>query len=397
MRPSSLSPFALYAGPLITTSIAAAVSGSSATDPEIDAAAGEEQDAESQQRSGHGSEHHPTSAVACTMTDEGSRQQAGPSQPQQLSAYAMALYQELQAAEPLSPDAAAASSRRSLPPTRGSAGPPAAPMPHGHAPQALALTEAPSQQSSQLLFNSREYGLYGLYEPNGMQEQLITGYYTSLPSISPRSYRDSSLQPTPRNLRRFNTASGTYVQLRNRFLRNVFGLLALSLAVAAGAGVAVLAAPPDVASRLLLSQPWALHLTLVLSIGTLLLLALSERLRRPHPHSLLAFVAFSAGQTLLVATATVALDTCLLVQAVGLAALALACVAACAQLLGRLADLTTGAAIAWCSAGVVLGWAGGAALEAVVAGSAGSGASGIGLCCCSWVDTCISDRLRPII
>ncbi|GIL54996.1 hypothetical protein Vafri_10666 [Volvox africanus] len=176
----------------------------------------------------------------------------------------------------------------------------------------------------------------------------------------------------------------TPLQLRNRFLRNVFGLLALSLAVAAGAGVAVLAAPPDVASRLLLSQPWALHLTLVLSIGTLLLLALSERLRRPHPHSLLAFVAFSAGQTLLVATATVALDTCLLVQAVGLAALALACVAACAQLLGRLADLTTGAAIAWCSAGVVLGWAGGAALEAVVAGSAGSGASGIGLCCCSW-------------
>ncbi|GLI67329.1 hypothetical protein VaNZ11_011517, partial [Volvox africanus] len=142
------------------------------------------------------------------------------------------------------------------------AGPPASPIPHGRAPQSMALTEAPSQQSSQLLFNSREYGLYGLYEPNGMQEQLITGYYTSLPSISPRSYRDSSLQPTQRNLRWFNTASGTYVQLRNRFLRNVFGLLALSLAVAAGAGVAVLVAPPDVASRLLLSQPWALHLTL---------------------------------------------------------------------------------------------------------------------------------------
>ncbi len=69
----------------------------------------------------------------------------------------------------------------------------------------------------------------------------------------------------------------------------MFGLLSLSLAAAAGAGAAVLATPPHVASRVLLAQPWVLHLTLVLSLGTLLLLALSERLRRPHPHSLLAF------------------------------------------------------------------------------------------------------------
>ncbi|EFJ41535.1 hypothetical protein VOLCADRAFT_98563 [Volvox carteri f. nagariensis] len=301
----------------------------------------------------------------------------------------MALFHELQAAEPPSPDAATteAGASRSTRATRGSAGPPAAPQFAcvGPAPQAAALAQAPSQQSSQMFFSSRGYGLYGLYEHNGMQEQLITGYYTPMPALSPRSYRDSPLQlPNPHTStawQRINTATGTHVQLRNLFLRNVFALLALSLGAAAGGGLAVLVAPPEVSRRMLLNQPWVLHLTLVLALGTLLLMALSERLRRPHPRSLLAFAVFSAGQVLVVATATAALGTCIVVQAVALAALALACVAACAQLLGRMADLTAGSGIAWCCAGVVLGWAGGAALEAVVAGSA----SGSGLRRCSWV------------
>ncbi|GLC41635.1 hypothetical protein PLESTF_000270600 [Pleodorina starrii] len=412
MRPPSLSPFALYAGrPILTTSIAAAVGSSSAAEANSEPAAAEITGAAStgnhEGTEPHGGGRGPAggfsaasaAGFSCCAAAAAPRPERGLSQPEQLSAYAMALYQELQAVEPNSPDVTVSAARRSAAaaPTRGSAEPPAAPAAAAagllassqRAAAAAApapLTEVTSLQSSTALFNSREYGLYGLYEQNGTQEQLITGYYTSLPSISPRSFRNAPLSPSPRNWQRINTASSTYVQLRNRFLRNVFGLLALSLGAAAAAGAAALAAPPSLVHRLLLSQPWVLHLTAVLSLGTLLLLALSERLRRPHPHSLLAFGAFSVGLVLLVASATAALSTCLLVQAVGLAALALACVAACAQLLGRLADLTAGAAIAWACAGVVLGWAGGAALEAVAVGSAAAAAGGGGgLGRCSWV------------
>lgn len=56
----------------------------------------------------------------------------------------------------------------------------------------------------------------------------------------------------------------------------------------------------------MLSRPWALPLSLVLSIGTPLLLALSEALRRDRPRNVLLFVAFAAGQALLAAVLTAA-------------------------------------------------------------------------------------------
>jgi hypothetical protein len=213
MRPSSLSPFALYAGPLISTSIAAAVAGQSEADRDefggdvnhdFAPAAPESQCGGAAGGQGDNNDISPRaphpSAPASPLRGEQPRQQhRGPSaDPQQLSAYAMALYQELQAAEPPSPDTSIRGAPRpsAAPATPGSAAPLSTHLPPswspggddgGGAAAATALQGAPSHQSSQLLFHSREYGLYGLYEQSSSgAEQLITGYRTSLPLISPR-------------------------------------------------------------------------------------------------------------------------------------------------------------------------------------------------------------------
>lgn len=73
-----------------------------------------------------------------------------------------------------------------------------------------------------------------------------------------------------------------------------------SLAVTAGAAAAVHAWPA--ANAFVARQPWLLLLSFVVSIGTLLALALSEDLRRRHPQNLWAYGAFTCGARACVGT-----------------------------------------------------------------------------------------------
>ncbi|KAG2490815.1 hypothetical protein HYH03_010737 [Edaphochlamys debaryana] len=149
---------------------------------------------------------------------------------------------------------------------------------------------------------------------------LITGYASPLPPHTP------AVEPAPQLF-------GGGCLLTSRFLSRVFALSAASLAAASAAGVAALAAPPAV-SRAVLSKPWLLPLACVLSLGTLLLLALSEEVRRPHPSCWQAYLAFTAGLALMAAIATACLHTPLLALGFGLAAAGTAAVSAAAAATG---------------------------------------------------------------
>mmetsp|Transcript_11446 Transcript_11446/g.24601 ORF Transcript_11446/g.24601 Transcript_11446/m.24601 type:complete len:247 (-) Transcript_11446:327-1067(-) len=107
-------------------------------------------------------------------------------------------------------------------------------------------------------------------------------------------------------------------QIRQGFVRKVFGILAFQLALTAGVGAAFVAVPN--VKLFVAANPWTLWGSLGLSFALILVLACSESARRNHPTNLLLLFSFTLCQAVLVGTASATVDTQVLLLAVGITA-----------------------------------------------------------------------------
>ncbi|KAG2437623.1 hypothetical protein HYH02_011262 [Chlamydomonas schloesseri] len=139
--------------------------------------------------------------------------------------------------------------------------------------------------------------------------------------------------------------------VRQGFVRKVFGLLAVQLAlttVIAGSFVASTAIKAFVAAN-----PWVLMLSMLTAFGILLVLTLSSSARQSHPMNLLLLFAFTAAEGVLVGAASAASRTDIVLLAFGLTAGITAAMTAYA--LTTKNDLTmSGAALYSCLWGLLL-------------------------------------------
>lgn len=142
------------------------------------------------------------------------------------------------------------------------------------------------------------------------------------------SYRNSypvvRSSPLPTQEPEMSDAERVYVQqqfsqqiVRKRFLKRVYAILAVQLAATAGLALTIRATP--MLLQLLVRGQWLL---LLVSIGCLYWLALSERARKTAPGNGLLLAAFTLAQGSLVGAMTARLPAELVVRAAGATALA---------------------------------------------------------------------------
>ncbi|KAL6752264.1 inhibitor of apoptosis-promoting Bax1-domain-containing protein [Haematococcus lacustris] len=106
--------------------------------------------------------------------------------------------------------------------------------------------------------------------------------------------------------------------VRQGFIRKVFGLLALQLAITAGTTAAFLFSAP--VKGFVASNPWTLWTAMGLSFVLVLLLSFWDAARRQHPLNLVFLFAFTACESVLVGAASATYDTHVVLLAVGITA-----------------------------------------------------------------------------
>mmetsp|Transcript_8051 Transcript_8051/g.21445 ORF Transcript_8051/g.21445 Transcript_8051/m.21445 type:complete len:249 (+) Transcript_8051:55-801(+) len=106
--------------------------------------------------------------------------------------------------------------------------------------------------------------------------------------------------------------------VRQGFIRRVFGLLALQLALTAGVSAAFIYSPP--VRGFVASNPWTLWTALGGSLVLVLLLSFSQTARRKHPWNMLSLFAFTACEALLVGTVCATYQANVVLLAVGVTA-----------------------------------------------------------------------------
>lgn len=116
----------------------------------------------------------------------------------------------------------------------------------------------------------------------------------------------------------YGSAEFAEAQVRQGFIRKVFGLLAVQLAITVGVTAAFLYSPP--VKNFVAANSWTLWLAIILSFALVIVLSCSEQARRQHPTNLIMLMAFTVCESVLVGAASATFDTNLVLLAGGITA-----------------------------------------------------------------------------
>lgn len=106
--------------------------------------------------------------------------------------------------------------------------------------------------------------------------------------------------------------------IRKAFIKKVFGLLAVQLALTTAIAGAMVASGQTKA--MMINNPWILHLSFFGSFGTLMSMVISDKLRHTHPTNLIMLFAFTAFEGVLVGAVSSMYATSIVVTAFAITA-----------------------------------------------------------------------------